>query len=206
MDLKNFIEDLSSDLPAPGGGSASAVVGLLSASLGQMVSRLTLGKKGYESVSLQIEEAIRNLETLKKQLEDASNRDIEAFNGIVKSRKMPRETDEQRELRSLNMQNALREAVRSPWNIAALCKQVMEIDYQLIQIGNKNACTDAGAGVIMAKASIESALLNVRINLHYIKDEKYISEQKIKLNLFAEDVEQLYLNSMNKLEILLNGE
>lgn len=206
MDLNKFMEDLSSSKPAPGGGSASAVVGMIGSSLGLMVSRLTVGKKGYESNETELLSITDALEKLASELEKASEEDISAFNGIITARKMPKSTEEEKNSRRVAMDSAMKEAVRSPWKIASLLRQVMEYNDRLLTIGNTNACTDAGAGILLCEAAIESVLLNVKINLNYIKDSAYLEEQNLKLKLFRQDVHDLSKKSVHKLEALIGGE
>ncbi len=206
MDLNKFMEDLSSSKPAPGGGSASAVVGIIGSSLGLMVSRLTVGKKGYESNEAELLSIADALEKLASELEKASEEDISAFNGIMSARKMPKSTDEEKNSRRVAMDSAMKEAVRSPWKIASLLRRVMEYNDRLLTVGNTNACTDAGAGILLCEAAIESVLLNVKINLNYIKDSAYLEEQNLKLKLFRQDVHDLSKKSVHKLEALMGGE
>jgi Methenyl tetrahydrofolate cyclohydrolase len=139
MDLNRFMEDLSSSKPAPGGGSASAVVGMIASSLGLMVSRLTIGKKGYELYETELVSIINDFERTRGELEEASDRDISAFNGIMSARKMPKTTEIEKSQRQEAMDKAMQEAVRSPWKIASLLRQVMEYNNRLLTIGNKNS-------------------------------------------------------------------
>lgn len=206
MDLNKFMADLSSSKPAPGGGSASAVVGIIGSSLGLMVSRLTMGKKGYESNETELVSIIGALEKLVSDLEKAGEEDISAFNGIMSARKLPKSTTEEKNSRRVAMDSAMKEAVRSPWKIASLLRQVMEYNDRLLTVGNTNACTDAGAGILLCEAAIESVLLNVRINLNYIKDSAYIEEQNLKLKLFRQDVHEMSKKSTHKLAVLMEGE
>ncbi len=205
MDLNKFMDDLASEKPAPGGGSASAVVGLISVSLGSMVSRLTQGKKGYEAYQEELNSIISSLVALKADLEKASDQDVEAFNGIISARKMPKSTEQEKKLRTASMERAMREAVRSPWKIASLLRQVMVYNDRLLTIGNANACTDAGAGILLCEAAIESALLNVKINLSYMKDLSYVEDQKLKLEIFTAEIHDYAKKSRMKLDKIIGG-
>ncbi len=209
MELNKFMADLESDLPAPGGGSASALVGMISASLGLMVSRLTENRKGYESVNDEIGRIISEMVEVKKLLENGMDEDIEAFNNISRSRKLPKGTDEEKRIRKDAIDSAMKGAISSPWRIAVNCQRSMRLNLRLLKIGNKNAFSDAAAGVILGKASADSVLLNVGINLKYLKDEQYINDQRIKLKLFNEESEKIMHEAQSIIEELMkskNGE
>jgi formiminotetrahydrofolate cyclodeaminase len=200
------MSELESDSPAPGGGSASALVGSISASLGLMVTRLTENKKGYENAQKEVKSIERDLSEIKSDLNEAIQGDIEAFNEIGESRKLSKVTEEDKARRKEAMEAAMKNAIRSPWKIALLCQRALRLNFRILSIGNKNACTDAAAGIYISYAGIESALLNVKINLKYLPRNSYSESQYMKIKFFMEDSKNFY-NLGNKLiDKILTGD
>lgn len=175
--IKNFLDDLSSKSPTPGGGSVAALAGALGAALLLMVCNLTIGKEKYIAVEDNMRMLLKNAGKLRFNLETLINEDIDAFNQFMVIFKMPRETEEQKEERNKKMQLALIEAAKIPLKIAGQSKDVLDLCIEVAEKGNKNVISDAGVGAILAEAAFESAILNVNVNLRMIKDEN----QKTKI-------------------------
>jgi len=196
MNVKMFLDELASNSPAPGGGSAAALAGALGAALSSMVCNLTIGKQGYESVQDEILEILHKSEDLRKQLTDLIDKDTEAFNAVMTAMKMPKDTDEQKQLRQQAMQTAFKHAADVPLETARTCVQVMDITKVIAEKGNKNSISDAAVSVLMAQAGVQAAMLNVRINLSSIKDVEYV--QKVSTELH-----ELLQNAMEKTAAIL---
>ena len=170
--IKTFLDTLASKSPTPGGGSAAALVGAMSAALLSMVGNLTIGKEKYLDVENDIKRLLEKSEKLRADFEELIEKDIEAFNQFMAIIKLPKETKEQKENRSREMQNALKDAANVPLEIARKSLEVLNICQEVAAKGNKNVISDAGVGAIVAEAAFESAILNVKINSGMIKDEK----------------------------------
>ena len=170
--IKTFLDTLASKSPTPGGGSAAALVGAMSAALLSMVGNLTIGKEKYLDVENDIKRLLEKSEKLRADFEELIEKDIEAFNQFMAVIKLPKETKEQKENRSREMQNALKDAANVPLEIARKSLEVLNICQEVAAKGNKNVISDAGVGAIVAEAAFESAILNVKINSGMIKDEK----------------------------------
>ena len=170
--IKTFLDTLASKSPTPGGGSAAALVGAMSAALLSMVGNLTIGKEKYLDVENDIKRLLEKSEKLRADFEELIEKDIEAFNQFMAVMKLPKETKEQKENRSREMQNALKDAANVPLEIARKSLEVLNICQEVAAKGNKNVISDAGVGAIVAEAAFESAILNVKINSGMIKDEK----------------------------------
>jgi formiminotetrahydrofolate cyclodeaminase len=181
MDLENFIERLSSKDPVPGGGAASALVAIIGGALDSMVSALTIGKKGYEQQQGRIVEIGEEASRIKKELEDLMKEDETAFNAISATWKLPKGTDEEKINRARLLQDALKKAIQPPWKIAEKALEVMELSIDLIKIGNRNAVTDAGCGLLFGFAAAEGALLNIAINIDSITDAKFAEDERAKV-------------------------
>ncbi|ERJ12653.1 cyclodeaminase/cyclohydrolase family protein [Haloplasma contractile] len=176
--VQEFIDEVDSDSPAPGGGSVSALASSLGVSLSRMVSHLTVGKKKYmeldEDVRKKYEQKFNYLQTIKNELIPLIDKDTKAFNRIMKSFKLPKSTDEEKKKRSEAIEDATIEAIKVPHEIARLSIKALETTEDLIKHGNKNAISDIGVGALLLYAGLEGAILNVKINLGSLKDEDYI--------------------------------
>ena len=181
MNLNMFLDELASNSPAPGGGSVAALSGALGAALSSMVCNLTRRKQGYELAEDEIKEILERSEELRKQLIELIDKDTEAFNKVMESIKMPKETEDQKEKRKHAMQNAFKHAADVPLETAQKCIQILDIARILSEKGNKNSISDAAVSALMAQTGLHAAILNVRINLNSIADEEYT--QKINSEL-----------------------
>jgi formiminotetrahydrofolate cyclodeaminase len=181
-----FLDELSSDAPAPGGGSVAALSGALGAALVSMVCNLTLGKKGYEDVQDEINDLLAQSEALRKELAGLLEEDVKAYTGYSLAAKMPRGTDEEKAERQVAMQAALKVATDVPLTIAEAAVKVMDLCMPAAEKGNKWAVSDAGVAVLMAEAALRSAALNVLINLGTLKDEEFVADRCAKLDSLLE--------------------
>ena len=175
--IVEYIEELSSKAPTPGGGATAALTGALAASLAEMVCNLTVGKEKFLEVEDEVIKARTEISKIKDRLLDLSDLDSVAFTLVIDAYRMPKEKME----RADKIQDALKGATRVPLETALLCLKVMVFGERLSQIGNKNAFSDAKSAVHLAKGAMLSALENVDINLQSLTDKKYIAEVKTKL-------------------------
>lgn len=165
MNLKAFADELSSDSPAPGGGSVAAYCGALAAGLGTMVCNLTIGKKGYENVSASLMPLAIQGQGLKDFFLSAVDRDTEAFNGIMAAMKMPRKSDEEIATRMKALTEATVKAIEVPLGVLENCDAVLPLLETVADHGNPNSISDAGVGVMSCLTAAHGAYLNVMINL-----------------------------------------
>ncbi len=182
--VREFIGELGSNSPAPGGGSVAALCASLSSALSSMVFNLTVGKKAYEALNEE-EKALVNkyLEVSgreKDEFLDLMNEDTEAFNELMAAFKMPKDTDEEKVDRSTKIQLGYKAATQVPLKVARR-------SYEIYEYGNKNAISDGGVAALLAQGAIEGAILNVKINLSSIKDEAYTEEIRSELKRLSED-------------------
>ncbi len=181
-----FLDELASSAPAPGGGSVAALGGSLGAALVSMVCNLTVGKKKYADVQDDIKALLDRAETLRHELIGLLEADVEVYTKVSKAMKMPRDTEEQKAVRSAAMEKALKAATEVPMKVADACVQVIDLCRPAAEKGNVNAVSDAGVAVLMAEAGLRSAALNVLINLGWIKDEEFVAESRAKLDALLE--------------------
>ncbi|WP_138206610.1 cyclodeaminase/cyclohydrolase family protein [Haloimpatiens lingqiaonensis] len=182
MELKDFIEELSSNSPAPGGGSISALCGSLANGLGSMVFNLTIGKKMFNNYEKEIQDTI--MESLKKvsvqkdEFLKLMDKDTEAFMKVMAAFKLPKDTDENKKIRNEKIQEAYKEAVLVPLEVAEKALATYEHILIACKYGNKNAITDAGVACLSASTSVQGAILNVKINLSSIENDDYRNKVK----------------------------
>lgn len=170
--VSNFLNELASNSPTPGGGSVAALAGALGAALISMVGNLTVGKKKYEDVEEEIKRILSSSEKLRYELSQLIEDDVKVFNNFMATYKMPKETEDEKKVRTEKIQEALIEAAKVPLKVAYKCLDIMILSQEVAEKGNVNVVSDAGVAVLMAEAALESAILNVKINLKMIKDEK----------------------------------
>ena len=184
--VTNFLDELASNAPAPGGGSVASLSGALGAALISMVCNLTLGKKGYDEVQDDMQELVAKSESLRQELTDLLEEDVKAYTAYSIAAKMPRTTDEQKTIRMEAMQSALKGATEVPLRIAGAAVRVMDLCMPAAQKGNKWAVSDAGVAVLMAEAALRSAALNVLINLGTVKDQAFVETKRAELDYLLE--------------------
>ncbi len=174
--VSNFLDELASNSPTPGGGSVAALAGALGAALISMVGNLTVGKKKYEDVEEDIKKIISSSEKLRYELSQLIEEDVKVFNNFMSTYKMPKETEDEKKVRAEKIQESLIEAAKVPLKVAYKCLDILSLSKEVAEKGNINVVSDAGVAVLMAEAALESAILNVKINLGMIKDEKVRAE------------------------------
>lgn len=182
LSVKGFLSELASKSPAPGGGSVAALSGALGTALSSMVCNLTIGKEQYIEMQDEIKEALAKSEKLRKELTILIDEDTDAFNDVIKAFKMPKETDEQKKERSKAIQKGYQTAAQVPLNTAQTCNEILDIAKILAEKGNRNSITDAAVSALMAKAGVDAAVLNVKINLGSIKDEDFVDTISAELD------------------------
>lgn len=186
-----FLEDLSSSRPVPGGGGASATVGAFASALGMMVANLTVGKKKYADVEEEIKEAREQLEKLRDELVALTDRDAEAFEPLSKAYGLPKETQEQKEEKERILEQALYEASIVPMDIMETVLKVMHFLKVMGEKGSKIAVSDVGVGILFAQAALEGASLNVFINTNLMKNRERAEELNQKTDAMIQEGREL---------------
>lgn len=167
---RQFADALASSAPTPGGGGASAYVGALAAALAQMVANLTIGKPGYEHLDGQLKEKLLSLRQCQDILLDLVHEDAEAFNALVATWRMPKETPQQLRRRREAEEKALCGACEIPLKTMRVCAKVIELLDLLAHKGSHLVVADAGASAMLAKGALKAASLNVYINTSMMHD------------------------------------
>jgi formiminotetrahydrofolate cyclodeaminase len=175
MKLGEFIDIVDSDAPAPGGGSVSALSSTLGIALTRMMGALAINKKKYNELDDIIkDEFIEKYDKLLKVREKLSyliDEDTVSFNELMKSFKLPKETEEEKKFRREEIQRTTLYATEIPFEVAKVSLEAMELLPFFSKYGNQNAITDLGVGAMLLETGIRGAILNVKINLGGLKDE-----------------------------------
>ncbi len=177
-----FLDQLASKAPVPGGGSVAALCGALSAGLVTMVCDLTIGKKAYAEVEGQIREYREKAETIRRRLEALMQADVEAYGRLAAAYKLPKDTDEQQADRYAALQEATVTATKVPLEIAEAAAQVMSLAGPVAQMGSKLAVSDAGIAALLSETAVQSALMNVKINLPTLDDESLVASVRRRMD------------------------
>ena len=178
VDLKvtDFLNKVAGSDPVPGGGSVAALNGAIASALAAMVAGLTIGKKGYEDTA----EIMKHIQTLaltqKTGFVVDIDRDSEAYNKVFDCFKLPKNTDEEKKIRSAAIQEATKFAALVPMQVARNAYELMGIIADVAKMGNRNAVTDACVAMMSARLAVLGALMNVRINLGSLKDRTFVEQ------------------------------
>lgn len=186
LSVEDFNRELGSNSPAPGGGSVAALSGALGAELISMVCKLSIGKKGYEAFDGELNEGLRKTESLSKSLLKRIDLDTDAFKDVMAAFKMPKEPEDAKKARTDAIQRGYKEAVQSPLGIARECLDILKIANTLLGKSNTNALSDLGVASLQAHAGLEGAIMNVKINIPSIKDEKFVAETSSEISTLLE--------------------
>lgn len=176
--LKKYLDEAAAKLPAPGGGSVSALCGALGAAMVSMVANFTKGKEKYKEVEGKVSRILSQSEELRKRLAELIDADVEAYGKVSTAYGMPKATDEEKRQRSRAIQEAGKEALKVPLKTAECCHQILKLSQRLVDIGNVNLVSDVGVAVILAEAALQGVALNVEINLVSLKDENLVKEKR----------------------------
>lgn len=201
--IQAFLNELASKASTPGGGSAAAIMGAMSAALVSMVCNLTVGKKNYEGVEEELRALLARSEALREKLTAMIRADVEVFDRVMGAYGMPKETDADKAVRSEAIQAALKEATDVPLECAKACAEAIDLCRVAAEKGNLNVISDAGVAVMAGYAALKSAALNVYINAGGIKDKAFAKEHLAQLDEILKGkepaVEEIYQIVRSKL-------
>lgn len=192
--LTGFCDELSTDSPAPGGGSVAALCSAISGALSAMVSNLTFSKKGYEKVWEEAKELAEIGQNIKERSLVAVDSDTQAFYDMMDAARLHRKTDEDKKIRNAAIQKATKKAILVPLETMEIALESAELAAKVAKIGNANALSDAGVAAITANAAAKSAYLNVKINMGSIEDETFKIDIVTKADELLGKVNNIALN------------
>ncbi|MDH4104716.1 MAG: glutamate formimidoyltransferase [Gammaproteobacteria bacterium] len=169
-----FVDEVSRDTPAPGGGSIAALAGSIGAALAAMVANLTAGKAEFAGRYEELDTLATSAQAIKDSLLAAVDADTQAFNGVMDALRLPKDTPEQKSTRSQALLSGYKHATEVPLQTARQCRAALELCLQAARCGNDVMITDAGVGALVALAGVKGAAYNARINLKSIKDPAFV--------------------------------
>ena len=176
MTLRKFADELSSNSPAPGGGSVAALCGAMSASLVAMVAALTWAKAGLEKVRPEAQKAGSEAQSLKDWFLAAVDRDTDAFNAVLAAMRLPKKTADDLAARAAAIERANHGAAKVPLEVLEATARALELAQTVVAIGPPSSVSDAGVAGACALAAAEGAALNVRINAPSLTDRTVAAE------------------------------
>lgn len=176
LTIKEFLEKTYGKDPVPGGGSVSALCGALAASLGEMVTALTIGRKKYADVEEEMLKYAPQMELARRNFINFIDEDADAYQIVFDAYKLPKETEEEQKARHDAIQKATLHAAMIPLRVAETAVGIMSTIFEIGSKGNKNAVTDACVAMMCARTAALGAILNVRINLTGLDDKEKAQE------------------------------
>lgn len=202
--LREFARLLASKEPVPGGGGAAAFTAALGTALNSMVGNFSIGKKKFIDCKEKHEDLLKRGEILREKLVDLVDTDAEVFEPLSKAYVMPSNTEEEKSQKEKTLQKCLKVACSAPMETLESTLQGIIMQEEMVSISSKNIISDVGVGVQCLKAALNSAYLNVLINLNSITDEDYVKENKEKAerilaegNIIADEVYNKVVNIIN---------
>lgn len=205
LTVERFVDEVSSESPAPGGGSVAAVAGSLGAALAAMVANLTVGKKGYESVWTEMNELAERAQRVKGALAAAVDEDTRAFTRVMDAMRLPKATMDQQRAREAAIAEASREAARVPLETARLCVQALELARHAAQHGHRLSASDAGVAALVARAGVEGAGLNVLTNLGSVQDQPFCAAARDEVGRLIAEADRLCADVIARVRDRISG-
>jgi len=169
--IDTWLEGLASSSPTPGGGAAAGVAAAMGAALIAMVGNLTVGKEGFENVEGRMRSLIETAEGERSAFLELADRDAEAFEAVMASFRLPKDSDEEKTARTLRIQEAYEGAAAVPLQLARRAADLMELAEVATTAGNPHAASDGYSAGALLFAATRCAIANVRINAAGLKDE-----------------------------------
>tara|TARA_Y100000768_G_scaffold132056_1_gene98213 strand:- start:413 stop:2113 length:1701 start_codon:yes stop_codon:yes gene_type:complete len=194
----DFLNELSTNSPAPGGGSVAALAGSLGAALSSMVASLTHEKKDMLNNKPLMDEIGVEAQELKDQLAILVEEDTQAFNKVMEANRLPVSTDEEKSIKKENLENANKYAIQIPLETAQKCLRVIELSELLVINGNPNSVSDVGVAAEVALAGLRGACMNVMINLSAVEDKTYCDSIQEQVDSFINSGQAIHKKVFEK--------
>ncbi len=197
--LQEYFDELSSSSPTPGGGNVAALCGALASSLGTMVCNLTIGKKKYADVEQEMISLKNKLEIYQKEFSELALKDNEAFDKVMEAFKLPKESEQEKEVRNSKIEEATINAAEVPSEVMRKCYELLPLLKTIADKGNKNSLSDAGVAIALTRTSVQGAYLNVLINCSSLNNQTIAEEIRKRANIIFEEIDK---RSAQMLEII----
>ncbi len=200
MTMTDFVQETASESPAPGGGSISAAMGAMGASLGTMVANLSSHKPGWDERWEEFSQWAEKGKIYYAELLDMIDEDTRAFNKIMDAFSLPKGTEEEKNIRKQAIQDATKYAIEVPFNVMNLAYKSLEVMEAMADRGNPNSVSDAGVGAIAARSCVMGAYLNVKINCSSYEDKTFVNKiiaEGAEIEAKAIEMEKKILEQVN---------
>jgi glutamate formiminotransferase/formiminotetrahydrofolate cyclodeaminase len=190
LTLNDFCDLLSTDAPAPGGGSVAALCTAMSGALTAMVANLTVDKKGYEQVQQTVLELAEQAQPIKEKALQCIDKDTDAFYRMMDAMRLPKKTEEEIALRNARIEETTQQAILAPLETLELSLAAVELAQQIAKVGNVNALSDAGVGALTALAGAKAAYYNILINIKGVTTQTFIDDILQKAAALIAEIEE----------------
>jgi len=185
--VEDFLAALASKASTPGGGSAAAIMGGISAALSSMVCNLTIGKKKFAAVEADMTDVLARADSLRARMVYAIEEDVAAFGSVMAAYGRPKATEAEQLDRNEAIQSALRDATEAPLACAGLCHEAIGLAEIVSEKGNPAVISDGGVAVLAAHAALRSSALNVYVNAKAIEDRAFAARKLEALEALLAD-------------------
>lgn len=203
--LEDYINEVDSSSPAPGGGSVMGLIGSLACALAGMVGHLTINKKKFKELSEEeknsFNKAIENIREIKIKLMEIADIDANNFNIFMDAMKLPKNTEEEKLIRKKAMSKAAVKSSKSPFNILKYCYELIPLFDIILKYGNEGVITDIASAYILIYAAAKGSILNININTPLIEDEAFLDNLRKESRFYIEKIEYSYKKIENDLDI-----
>ncbi len=180
LNITEFIDLLKSNAPAPGGGSASALVGAVGMGLGLMTANLTVGKKKFSDRAELMRTSIDEGEPIALSMVEGINKDTDVFNVVMEAYGLPKESDHEKDVRKNAIELATKDATGVPFVLMLHCAKAMDVLEKLLSNISPSCASDLGVGALCIKTAVQGAWLNVLINLGSLSDVAFKEEYRAR--------------------------
>lgn len=177
LNVRDVVKRLASSAPVPGGGSASALAGAMGAALVHMVVELTAGRPAAAEHATALAEIKAAAAMWQSELLNLAELDANAYAAVVSARRLPKDSQLERDTRTVQLAAALRDATRIPLAAARTASEVLDLAERLAPIGNRNAISDVGVAALLSATALRGAALNVEINLPYLASDEALRDE-----------------------------
>jgi glutamate formiminotransferase/formiminotetrahydrofolate cyclodeaminase len=201
----DFVDEVSRDTPAPGGGSVAALAGALGAALGGMVANLSVGKGEYDDRYDELCALAERAQALKDALVRGVDEDTLAFDEVITGMRMPKDTEAERAVRKKAIQDGYKAATLVPLSTVEQCRDALSLCLEMARMAPEEMITDVGTGALVARAGLMGAAYNVRINLKSIDDAAFQKKTRDRLQGAVEEGEAIAREIEELLEGVLEG-
>jgi glutamate formiminotransferase/formiminotetrahydrofolate cyclodeaminase len=176
MDLRAFMDETASESPAPGGGSVSSYMGALGTALGTMVANLSSHKKGWDDRWKEFSDWAEKGKAIQNKLISLVDEDTDAFNRLMEAYRLPKNTGEEKKVRTEAVSTATKNAIMVPFRVMETAFSAFPLISEMVEKGNPSSVTDAGVGALALRSCIRGAFLNVKINAAGLDDKAFVKE------------------------------